>query len=50
MEEVDQQAKDKEQVESLQQSSSEDLAVDPNVEQPTQNPAAIIESDEGAEG
>ncbi len=50
MEKVDQLAEDMKQVQTLQQSSLEDLAVDPNVEQPSQDPHVIIESDEGAEG
>jgi hypothetical protein len=50
MEDKEQFEKDKEQVETLKQSSSEDLAVDPNVEQPSQDPEVVIESDEGAEG
>ncbi len=50
MEEAEQLAKDIEQVETLEQSSPEDLAVDPNVEQPSQDSNVVIESDEGAEG
>ncbi len=50
MEDKEQLEKDKEQVESLKQSSPEDLAVDPNVEQPSQDSNVVIESDEGAEG
>ncbi len=41
---------DRKQVESLEQSSPEELAVDPNVEQPSQDPNVIIENTEGAEG
>ncbi len=50
MEDKEQLEKDKEQVTTLKQSSPEDLAVDPNVEQPSQDPNIIVESDEGAEG
>ncbi len=41
---------DKEQVATLERSSPEDLAVDPNIEQPSQDPEVVIESDDGAEG
>ncbi len=41
---------DQKQVETLEQSSEEELAVDPNIEQPSQDPNVIVESDEGAEG
>ncbi len=41
---------DEKQVQSLEQSSPEELAVDPNIEQPSQDPDIILESDEGAEG
>ncbi len=45
-----QREEDKRQVEMLQQSSPEDLAVDPDVEQPSQDPNVIYESDAGSEG
>lgn len=45
-----QREEDKRQVEMLQQSSPEDLAVDPDVEQPSQDPDMVVKSDEGAEG
>ncbi len=41
---------DEKQVQNLEQSSPEELAVDPDVEQPSQDPNVILESDEGAEG
>ncbi len=50
MEDKEQLEMDKEQVATLKQSSPEDLAVDPNIEQPSQDSNIIIESDEGAEG
>ncbi len=45
-----QREEDKRQVEMLQQSSPEDLAVDPDVEQPSQDPNVTYESDERSEG
>ncbi len=48
---IDEQFKeDEKQVETLEQSPPEELAVDPNIEQPSQDPNVILESDEGAEG
>ncbi len=41
---------DSKQVETLEQSPEEELAVDPNIEQPSQDPNVILKSDEGAEG
>ncbi len=41
---------DRKQIESLEQSTLEDLAVDPNVEQPSQETIVVLTSDEGAEG
>lgn len=41
---------DRKQVATLQQSTAEDLAVDPDIEQPSQDPNVTYESDEGAEG
>lgn len=40
---------DAEQVATLQQTPAADLEVDPNIEQPSQNPTDIPESDPGAE-
>ncbi len=42
-----QREEDKRQVEMIQQSSPEDLAVDPEIEQPSQDPNVTYESDEG---
>ncbi len=50
MEDKEQYEEDKRQVEMLKQSSPEDLAVDPDVEQPSQDPNVIYESDAGSEG
>ncbi len=50
VDQVDQVAEDTKQVEELEQSSPEDLAVDPNVEQPSQDPTVIIVSDAGVDG
>ncbi len=41
---------DEKQVQSLEQSPPEEVVVDPNIEQPSQDPKVILESDEGAEG
>lgn len=40
---------DEEQVATLEQTPNEVLAVDPDIEQPSQEPTDIIESDPGAE-
>ncbi len=50
MNDVEQLAEDKKQVETLQQSTPEDLAVDPDIKQWAQDPDLVVESDEGAEG
>ncbi len=50
MEKEAQLAEDTEQVGTLIQSSPEDLAVDLDIEQPSQDPSLVILSDEGAEG
>lgn len=38
------------QVASLEQTPIEELAVDPMIKQPSQDPTVVIKSDEGAEG
>lgn len=50
MTEAEQLEEDKRQVATLQQSTTEDLAVDPDIEQWAQDPDMVVESDEGAEG
>ncbi len=45
-----QREEDKRQVEMLQQSSPEDLAVDLDIEQPSQDATVNYESDERSEG
>lgn len=40
---------DAEQVLTLRQTSNSDLAVDPNIEQPSQDPTEVVMSDPGAE-
>jgi len=50
MTEAEQLEEDKKQVETLKQSTPEDLAVDPDIKQWAQDPEMVIESDEGAEG
>ena len=40
---------DEEQVATLTQTPNEELAVDPDIEQPSQVPTDIVESDPGAE-
>lgn len=48
--EAEQLEEDTRQVESLQQSTADDLAVDPDIPQWAQDPDMVVESDEGAEG
>jgi hypothetical protein len=42
-------ASDEEQVATLQQTPNSELAVDPDIEQPSQDSDVVIESDDGAE-
>lgn len=47
--EPEQPLSDEEQVAMLEQTPAEELAVDPDIEQPSQVPTDVVESDPGAE-